>query len=94
MIKPLYDRVVIKRTDEEDVTPGGIIIPGTAQEKSQKGQVVAVGNGRISPDGVVSPMQVKTGDTILFGKYSGTELKLHGEDFLILNESDIIGIYE
>jgi chaperonin GroES len=92
-IKPLHDRIIVKRVEEEDKTKGGIIIPDTAKEKPQQGKVVSVGNGR-KEDGKVIPLDVKAGDKILFGKYSGTEIKLDGEDHLILREEDVLGIIE
>ena len=91
---PLGDRVVIKRVDEESKTKGGIIIPDTAKEKPQEGEVVAVGPGARDDDGARIPMDVKAGDRILFGKWSGSEVKIDGEDLLIMKESDILGIVE
>ncbi len=93
-IRPLGDRVLIKRVAEEDKTKGGIIIPDTAKEKPQEGKVVAVGKGKTNEDGKVTPLDVKAGDKILFGKYSGSEVKLNGEEHLILREEDILGIIE
>ena len=90
--RPLGDRVVVKRVEEETKTKGGIIIPDTAKEKPQEGEVVAAGSGAKSEDGKVTPLDVKAGDRILFGKWSGTEVKLDGEDLLIMKESDILGI--
>ena len=90
--RPLHDRVVLTRIDAEAKTAGGIIIPDTAKEKPQEGEVVAVGAGAKSEDGKVTPLDVKAGDKILFGKWSGTEVKLDGEDLLIMKESDILGI--
>jgi len=92
-IRPLHDRVIVKRVEEEEKTKGGIIIPDTAKEKPQEGKVVAVGPGKLE-DGKVIPLQVKEGDRILFGKYSGTEIKLNGEEHLIVREDDILGIIE
>ena len=92
-VRPLHDRVIIKRIEEEEKTRGGIIIPDTAKEKPQEGRVVAVGPGR-HDDGKVIPLDVKAGDKILFGKYSGAEIKLNGEEHLILKEEDILGIIE
>jgi chaperonin GroES len=92
-LKPLHDRIVEKRLEEEEKTKGGIIIPDTAKEKPQQGKVVAVGPGR-RDDGKVFPLDVKEGDTVLFGKYSGTEIKLGGEEHLILREEDVLGIVE
>jgi len=90
--RPLHDRVLVKRIDSEQKTAGGIIIPDSAQEKPQQGEVVAVGNGTKAEDGTVVPLTVKAGDRILFGKFSGTEVKLDGEDMLIMREADILGI--
>ena len=92
-IRPLHDRVIVKRIAEEEKTKGGIIIPDTAKEKPQEGRVIAVGAGR-HEDGKIIPLDVKAGDKILFGKYSGTEIKLNGEEHLILREDDILGIVE
>jgi chaperonin GroES len=92
-IRPLHDRVIVKRIEEEEKTKGGIIIPDTAKEKPQEGRVVAVGPGK-HDDGKVIPLGVKAGDKILFGKYSGTEIKLDGEEHLILREDDILGVIE
>ena len=91
-LRPLEDRVVLKVLDAEEKTAGGIIIPDTAKEKPQEGKVVAVGSGSKSEDGKVTPLDVKAGDTILFGKWSGTEVKVDGKDLLIMKESDILGI--
>ena len=90
--RPLHDRVLIRRTAAEDKTTGGIIIPDTAKEKPQEGEVVAVGLGARDEQGVVTPLDVKAGDRILFGKWSGTEVRVNGEDLLIMKESDILGI--
>ncbi len=90
--KPLHDRVAVRRIEAEEKTTGGIIIPDTAQEKPHQGEVIAVGSGAKSDDGKVTPMDVKVGDTILFGKWSGTEVKIEGTDVLIMKESDIMGI--
>ena len=92
--RPLHDRVLIKRVKEEEKTRGGIIIPETAQEKPQEGEVVAVGPGARDEDGERIPLDVKVGDRILFGKWSGTEVKIDGEELLIMKESDIMGIVE
>jgi len=92
--RPLHDRVVVTRIDAEDKSAGGIIIPDTAKEKPQEGKVIAVGKGKPNEDGKVTPLDVKAGDRILFGKYSGTEIKLNGEEHLILREEDILGIIE
>jgi chaperonin GroES len=93
-IRPLHDRVILKRVKEEEKTKGGIIIPDTAKEKPIEGEVVAVGNGKILEDGTVRKLDVKVGDRVLFGKYSGTEVKVDGEDRLILREDDILGVLE
>ena len=90
--RPLHDRVVVKRLETDDKTAGGIIIPDTAKEKPSEGEVLAVGSGETADDGKLKPMNVKTGDKILFGKWSGTEVKLDGQDLLIMKESDIMGI--
>jgi chaperonin GroES len=92
--RPLHDRVVVKRLEEETKTTGGIIIPDTAKEKPQQGKVVAVGPGGRDEAGKVTPLDVKAGDTVLFGKWSGTEVKIDGEDLLIMKESDILGVLE
>ncbi len=91
-IRPLHDRILIRRMKEDEKTAGGIIIPDTAKEKPQKGEVVATGNGRITDDGKVRPMEVKAGDKVLFSKYAGTDLKLGAEEFLMISESDVLGI--
>jgi chaperonin GroES len=93
-IRPLGDRVLIKRVAEEEKTKGGIIIPDTAKEKPQEGKVIAVGKGKRDDEGKVTPLDVKKGDRILFGKYSGTEVKLNGEEHLIVREEDILGVIE
>jgi chaperonin GroES len=92
--RPLHDRVVVKRVDSETKSAGGIIIPDTAAEKPQEGKVVAVGPGALGEDGKVVKLDVKTGDRVLFGKWSGTEVKINGEDLLIMKESDIMGVIE
>ena len=92
--RPLHDRVVIRRVDQEGKTTGGILIPDTAQEKPMEGEIVAVGPGARDEKGTLVPLDVKKGDRILFGKWSGTEIKLDGEDLLIMKESDIMGIIE
>jgi chaperonin GroES len=92
--RPLGDRVLVRRIKEEEKTKGGIIIPDTAKEKPQEGKVVAVGKGKHSEDGKLIPVEVKAGDKILFGKYSGSEVKLEGEEHVILREDDILGIIE
>ena len=91
-LRPLYDRVLIKRIEEKETVKGGIIIPDSAKEKSQEGEVVAVGAGKILENGTILPIEVMAGDRILFGKYSGTEIKIEGQDFIILREDEIIGI--
>ena len=91
-IKPLYDRVVIKRMEEEKMSAGGIVIPDTAAEKPIRGKVIAVGKGKILESGEVRPLDVKVGDHILFGKYSGTEVKLDGTDYLVVKEDDIFAV--
>jgi chaperonin GroES len=93
-IRPLQDRVIVKRIEEEEKTKGGIIIPDTAKEKPQQGKVVAVGKGKVGDDGKVTPLDVKVGDRILFGKYAGSEVKLDGEEHLIMREDDILGVLE
>ena len=90
--RPLHDRVLVRRVEAEEKTKGGIIIPDTAKEKPQEGEVVAVGAGSRAEDGTVTPLDVKAGDRILFGKWSGTEVSLEGEDLIIMKESDILGI--
>ena len=92
VFRPLHDRVAIRRLDAEEKTAGGIIIPDTAQEKPQQGEVVAVGDGLRSETGDIMPLEVKPGDKILFGKYSGTEVTIDGEDLVIVQESDIMGV--
>ena len=92
--RPLHDRVVVRRIEEDERTRGGIIIPDTAKEKPQQGEVVAVGPGAPDERGKVQPLDVKAGDFVLFGKWSGTEVKLDGEDLLIMKESDILGVLE
>ena len=93
-IKPLYDRVVIKRMEEEKVSAGGIVIPDSATEKPIKGKVMAVGKGKILENGEVRPLDVKVGDNILFGKYSGTEVKVDGEELLVMREEDVMAVIE
>nr|WP_316652695.1 co-chaperone GroES [uncultured Gellertiella sp.] len=90
--RPLHDRVVVRRVESEEKTKGGIIIPDTAKEKPQEGEVVAVGSGARDESGKINPLDVKAGDRVLFGKWSGTEVKLNGEDLLIMKEADIMGI--
>ena len=92
--RPLHDRVVVRRVEAEEKTAGGIIIPDTAKEKPMEGEVVAVGPGARGEDGKIQPLDVKAGDRVLFGKWSGTEVKLDGEDLIIMKESDIMGVIE
>lgn len=94
MIRPLQDRILVKRLDAEEKTAGGIIIPDTAKEKPQEGKVVAVGNGKKLDTGAIQPLDVKVGNRILFSKYGGTEVKMDGQDYLILREDDILGIID
>ncbi len=91
-IRPLHDRVVIKRMEEETTSAGGIVIPDTATEKPARGTILAVGNGKITDNGEVRPLDVKVGDEVLFGKYSGTELTVDGEDVIVMREDDIMGV--
>jgi len=93
-IRPLHDRILIKRIEEQETKRGGIIIPDTAKEKPQEGKVVAVGNGKVGEDGKKIPLDVKAGDRILFGKYSGSEVKIEDEEYLILREEDVLAILE
>jgi chaperonin GroES len=92
--RPLHDRVLIERVEEKESVKGGIVIPDTAKEKPQEGQVVAVGSGKKEKDGKVIPLDVKVGDRILFGKYSGTEIQIDNEDYLILHEEEVLGVLE
>ena len=92
--RPLHDRILIKRIEEKETAKGGIIIPDTAKEKPQEGEVVAVGSGKKNEDGKVVPLDVKAGDRILFGKYSGSEIKMDNEEYLILREEEVLGIIE
>jgi len=93
-VRPLHDRVIVKRVEEEETTKGGIIIPDSAKEKPIEGKVIAVGNGKILENGKKQPLEVKKGDRILFGKYAGTDIKIDGEEHLIMREDDIIAIVE
>jgi len=93
-IRPLQDRILVKRLEEEEKTKGGIIIPDTAKEKPQEGRVVAVGKGKVAEDGTVTPLDVKKGDKVLFSKYAGTEVNLDGEEHLIIREDDVLGVLE
>jgi chaperonin GroES len=93
-LRPLHDRILVKRVEEEEKTKGGIIIPDTAKEKPVEGRVVSVGNGKIGDDGNRIPLQVKQDDRVLFGKYAGTDVKIEGEEYLIMREDDILGVIE
>lgn len=93
-IRPLHDRVIVRRLEEETKSPGGIVIPDTAKEKPIQGEVIAVGKGKILENGEVRPLDVKAGDRVLFGKYSGTEVKVGGEEVLVMREEDIMGVIE
>jgi chaperonin GroES len=93
-LRPLQDRILVQRVEEETTTKGGIIIPDTAKEKPAEGKVTAVGNGKVGEDGKRVPLEVKKGDRILFGKYSGTEVKVSGEEYLIMREDDVLGIID
>jgi len=93
-LRPLQDRILVKRVEEETTTKGGIIIPDTAKEKPAEGKVTAVGNGKVGDDGKRIALEVKKGDRILFGKYSGTEVKISGEEYLIMREDDVLGIID
>ena len=93
-VRPLHDRIIVERIDEEETSSGGIIIPDSAKEKPQQGKVIAVGKGRIEKDGKVTPLDVKAGDTILFGKYAGQEIKIDGNEYLIIREEEVLGVIE
>ncbi len=93
-LRPLQDRILVKRVEEETKTKGGIIIPDTAKEKPAEGKVIAVGNGKVGDDGKRVPLELKVGDQVLFGKYAGTEVKIDGEEHLIMREDDILGVVE
>ena len=93
-IRPLHDRVVVKRMEEETTSAGGIVIPDSATEKPMRGEVISVGNGKVADNADVRPLDVKAGDQILFGKYSGTEIKIEGEELLVMREDDIMGILD
>jgi len=93
-IRPLHDRVLVRRMEEETMTAGGIVLPGSATEKPNQGEIIAAGNGRILESGDVRPMDVKAGDKVLFGQYSGTEVKVEGETLLMMREEDIMGVIE
>jgi chaperonin GroES len=94
MFKPLHDRVLVRRIEQDEKTKGGIIIPDTAKEKPMEGEVIAVGSGHKAEDGTVTPLDVRAGDRVLFGKWSGTEVTIDGEELLIMKESDILGVIE
>ena len=93
-VRPLHDRVIIERIEEGEQKVGGIIIPDSAKEKPQQGKIIAAGKGRIEKDGLVTPLDVKAGDTILFGKYAGQEIKIDGNDYLIMREEEVLGVIE
>jgi len=93
-LRPLHDRLLVKRLEEKEQVQGGIIIPDTAKEKPQQAKVLAVGPGRATDDGKLQPIEVKVGDTVVFGKYSGTEVKVDGDDLLIIREDDVLGVLE
>lgn len=92
-VRPLHDRILVRRMAEEEKTAGGLFIPETAKEKPQKGEIVATGKGRITEDGKVLPLEVKAGDKVLFSKYAGTEIKLDGTDYLMMKEEDVLGVF-
>jgi chaperonin GroES len=92
--RPLYDRLLVERVESEEVTKGGIIVPDSAKEKPQQGKIIAAGKGKKAEDGKLLPLDVKVGDTILFGKYSGSEIKIQGVEYLIMREEDVLGIVE
>ena len=93
-IRPLQDRVIVQRLEEEGKTKGGIIIPDTAKEKPMEGKIIAVGKGKVRDDGKLSPLDIKVGEKVLFSKYAGTEIKIEGEEYLIMREDDILGVIE
>jgi chaperonin GroES len=93
-VRPLHDRILVRRLAEETKTAGGLFIPDTAKEKPSKGEIVAAGKGRVNEEGKVMPLEVKVGDTVLFGKYSGTELKLEGQEYIMMREEDILGVVQ
>ena len=93
-IRPLQDRIIVKRVEEEAKSKGGIIIPDTAKEKPQEGKVIAVGNGKVLEDGKIQPLDIKKGDHVLFSKYGGTEIQIEGEEHLIIREDDVLGVLE
>jgi chaperonin GroES len=92
--RPLYDRILVERVESEEISKGGIIVPDSAKEKPQQGKVIAVGHGKRLEDGTLIPLEVKAGDTILFGKYSGSEIKIEGNEYLIMKEDDVLGLLE
>ena len=94
MFRPLHDRVLVRRIEEADKTPGGVIIPDTAKDKPTEGEIIAVGSGARDEDGRIVPLDVKKGDRVLFGKYAGTDTQLDGEDYVIMKESDLLGVFE
>lgn len=93
-VRPLHDRIIVERLEETEQVVGGIIIPDTAKEKPQQGKIIAAGKGKLKDDGTLTPLDVKTGDTVMFGKYSGQEIKLDGTEFLIMREDEILGVVE
>lgn len=93
-VRPLHDRLLVRRTAEEEKTAGGLFIPDTAKEKPSKGEIIACGKGRVTEDGKTLPLEVKVGDRVLFGKYSGTELKIDGQEYIMMREEDILGIVQ
>lgn len=93
-VRPLHDRILVRRMAEEERTAGGLFIPDTAKEKPQRGEIVAAGKGRVTEDGKTLPLEVKAGDKVLFSKYAGTEIKLHGDEYLMMREEDILGIIQ
>ena len=93
-VRPLHDRIIVQRTEEQEQKVGGIIIPDTAKEKPQEGKVIAVGKGKVKDDGTLIPLDVKAGDAILFGKYSGQEIKIEGEEYLIMREDEVLAVLE
>jgi len=93
-VRPLHDRIIVQRIEEDEQRVGGIIIPDSAKEKPQQGKVIAAGNGRIDKDGKVTPLDVKAGDTVLFGKYAGQEIKIDGGEYLIIREEEVLGVIE
>ena len=93
-LRPLHDRLLVKRLEEKEQVQGGIIIPDTAKEKPQEAKVLAVGPGRVTDDGKIQPIEIKVGDTVVFGKYAGTEVKIDGDDLLIIREDDVLGVLE